>query len=316
MQVTYYGFTLESENKCVPLAALFDSLAAKSGGEVGAAEGMRIMYVDEQSDNEFVSGLIVTSKDQKSFLKMSAVAGKYKIKSADLTGDDRIMEFNFFVVNKSNGIGLYQYYRGSCSSVTMGSFLTSEFRELSDTYKSVRLQAADKFVETKRGEKNKLIKGIRSDHRKGLVFNLLVRAGDVPEILERYKTIVAFDYDIASLDSISAFARPLQGLVNKVHQRVRFNEISAKDKIIEGVSGMLPLIVKDTARITVLNDEDEPMSVRLVNMPDNFGLHEYDVLAAELDGLDLDDFASHAVVGYLKHICKVEYPEVFMADLS
>jgi hypothetical protein len=316
MQVTYYGFTLESENKCVPLTALFDSLAAKSGGEVGAAESMRIMYVDDQSDNEFVSGLIVTSKDQKSFLRMSAVAGKYKIKSTDLTGDDRIMEFNFFVVNKSNGIGLYQYYRGSCSAVTMGSFLTSEFRELSNSSKAVQLNAAEKMVEGKRGEKNKLIKGIKSAHRKGLIFNLLVRAGDVPEILNRYKTIVAFDYDIASLDFLSTFARPLQGLVSKVHQRVRFNDLSTKDKIIEGVSGMLPEIVKDTARITVLNDEDEPMSVRLVNMPDNFGLHEYDELAAELDGLDLDDFASHAVVGYLKHICNSEYPEVFMADLS
>ncbi|WP_346832650.1 hypothetical protein ABDX87_09605 [Pseudomonas abietaniphila] len=316
MQVTYYGFTLESENKCVPLAVLFDSLAAKSGGEVGAPGTMRMMYVDDQSDAEFVCGLIVTSKDQKSFLKMSSVAGKYKIKSTDLTGDDRIMEFNFFVVNKSNGIGLYQYYRGSCSAVTMGSFLTSEFRELSDSSKELQLNAAETVVEVKRGQKSKLIRGIRSAHRGGLIFNLLVRAGDVPEILNRYKTIVAFDYDIASLDSLSSFARPLKGLVTKVHQRVRFNELSTKDQIIEGVSGMLPQILKDTARVTVLNDDDEPMSVRLVNMPDNFGLHDYDVLAAELDGLDLEDFASHAVVGYLKLICKSEYPEVFMADLS
>lgn len=316
MQVTYYGFTLESENKCVPLASLFTSLASKSGETVGGEGSMRIMYVDNTSDANFVSGLVVTSKDQKSFLRMSAKAGKYTIKSTDLAGDDKIMEFNFFVVNKANGVGLYQYYRGSCSSVTMGGFLSAEFRDLSDKSRAEKLATAENLVETKRGQRNRSIKEIKSAHYRGLVFNLLVRSGDVPEILDRYRQIVAFDYDIASLESISSFARPLQGLVTKVHQRVRFNDLSTKDQIIEGVSGMLPSIIKDTARITVLNDENEPVSVRLVNMPDNFGLHEYDELAAELNGLDLDDFSSHAVVGYLKHICTTEYPEIFMAALS
>lgn len=312
MLVTSYGIALETENPNISISDLFKDMVSKNGVEDVSKKIARRFYIDDASDPDFFIGLVVTIKDQKKFLEFASDAGSFKIKIGDVKGDNKLMEFNFFLVNKKNGLGIYQYYHNSCSPETFGSYLRSRYRDLSNASRDTKLAA---LKLTDKGSA-KSEKSIRSSHRKGLSYQLLVRPDNIENILSAYKEIRSFNYEIASVESIYSHAKPLSGLVKKVSQRVSFDPLVGKGLIAKGIATMVPFIKPNTARVSVLDDEDEPVSVKLLNMPDNFGEQEFDVVAQTLNGLDLSLFHAHALVTGLRETCAITHSHIFMAKLS
>ncbi|HDS0961192.1 TPA: hypothetical protein QDZ28_004988 [Pseudomonas putida] len=311
MQVLSYGISLSTENKQVNISHLFNSLAKKNGSDNNQKSLLRRIYVDTTSDADFFLGMIVTIKDQRRFLQLTNGGGALKVKVSDLKGENKLLEFNFFAINKANGLGLYQYYHGSCSPLTFGSYLRSEFREIADTRRDLALGK----VEKKRGSK-KIEDNIRRELRPPLEFQQLVRKDNIEAVLERYKKIVSFEYDVVAVDSISQYARPLSGLVRKIRQRVRFNTDSPKETLVRGIAEMMPNVEKNSARVAVLNDDDEPVSIRVIGMPENFGEQDYDVVAEAMDDLDLTKFQSHPCLESLMSTCRITYSSIFMVKFD
>ncbi|RWA26134.1 hypothetical protein DJ028_18780 [Pseudomonas veronii] len=312
MLVTSYGISIEAGNRHVTIDDLFMLMELENGVEDSTKEIVRRFYVDTTSDPKFILGLVVTVKDQRKFLELVTDASNFKIRVNNLRGLNKLMEFNFFVINKLNGLGVYQYYRGSCSPQTFGSYLTTRYRSLSNQFRDKSI--ADLHKQKKHTAK--LEKSIRSSHRLGLDFSLLIRPEDIETILANYKEIKSFSYEFLSLEAAIRFGSPLKGLVKKVTERVTFDPEVEKRKIAQGINSMMSAIKTNTARVRVIDDEDEPISIRLLKIPDNFGEQDFDTLAEELDELDVAVFKDHDLLAKLREVCTVEYPQIFMAKVA
>lgn len=312
MQVISYGFSVDAGNVHVSLSDLFGAMREQSGMEDDTKSNVRRFYIDDQSDAEFVLGLVVTVKDQRKFCELVDERGAFKFKVNNLTGMNKLMEFNFFVVNKVNGLGIYQYYHHSCSPGTFGSYLRTRYRSLSDDSRDGMItQLRGDGLHTRKAEAL-----IRSQHRQGLSFGLLTRNDALADVLAGYKSIRSFDYEYVNLDPVARIAQPLQGLVTKVKERVSFDSNIDKNIVAAGIIAMLGQIKGRSARVQVVDDDDTPISVRVANIPENFGEQEYDDLAGELDDLDVDNFSQHAIIAELLEICKVQQAHIFSAEIE
>jgi hypothetical protein len=312
MLVTSFGISVKAGNAHISVDELFMHMELQNGVEDASKELARRFYIDTTSDPKFILGLVVTVKDQRKFLELVANSTNFQIRVNNLRGANKLMEFNFFVINKSNGLGVYQYYHGSCSPQTFGSYLITRYRALSN-------DSRDSAIANLHKQKKHTIKAersIKSTHRFGLDFSLLVRPEGIKDILSSYKEIKSFSYEFLSLESAVSFGSPLNGLAKKVTEKVTFDPKVEKKKIAQGIDSMMSSIKANTARVHVVDDEDQPLSIKLLKIPDNFGEQEFDLLAEALDNLDVKVFKDHDLLTKLREVCTVEFPHIFMAKVK
>lgn len=312
MLVTSFGISVKAGNKHVSLDDLFKLMEIDNGKEDKSKEIVRRFYVDTTSDPKFILGLVVTVKDQRRFLELVANSANFKIRVNNLRGANKLMEFNFFVINKENGLGVYQYYHGSCSPQTFGSYLVTRYRALSNLSRDGAI--AELHKQNKHTAKAE--KSIKSTHRFGLDFSLLVRPEDIKTILSNYKEIKSFSYEFLSLEAAISFGSPLKGLAKKITEKVIFDPQIQKNRIAQGIDSMMSTIKANTARVQVIDDEDQPLSIKLLKIPDNFGEQDFDILAEELDELDVTVFKDHDLLVKLRAVCTTDFPHIFMAKVK
>lgn len=193
MIVRSYGFSLEAGHAHVSIADVFNYMVGHNGQPDISKSNERRFYIDDQSDAQFVRGLVVTVKDQKAFCELvKDNNGSFVVSVKNLEGENKLMEFNFFVVNKSNGLGIYQHYFHSCSVFTFGDYLRKRYFSLSSNLAEQELakeRAAGKLSHKKE-------RAIRSKYRNQLVFTLLVHNENLADVLAKFKQINSFEYEI------------------------------------------------------------------------------------------------------------------------
>lgn len=310
MRVKSYGFSLTPGNTHVSIADLFLAMEQNNGQPDNTKANERRFYIDSTTDADFVLGLVVTVKDQRRFLELVDEQGLFRIKVNNLDDANQLMEFNFFLVNRNNGLGIYQHYHQSCSIGTFSDYLRSRYRLLTNASRDTEIQALHTRGEHSKSKEKK----IRSAHAKGLDVALLTRSDPLATVLASYKEIQRLDYDFISLAPVMRLAQPLTGMVKKVRQRLTFDNRANKRDIASGIVAMLGSMNRNTARVQVLTDDDIPISIRIAEIPENFGEQEFDDVADALNELDVSSFAGHSIMRELLDTCKGEYEHLFLGD--
>ncbi len=221
------------------------------------------------------------------------------------------MEFNFFVINKLNGHGLYQHYFHSCSPGAFGSHLRTQYRRLSELNRDKEI--ADLKASGNHSAKKE--KSIRSSYAKGLSFSLLVHNKTLEQVLSEFKKIKAFEYEFSAIEPDLVKGAPISNYVKRLTQKVSFDPNVAVGLLAKAIQGSVDVIKPKSGRVSVIQDVDGvdvPMSVKLLDIPENFGEEDYDTVAGKLDDMDTSKFFEHQVIEELMAICKDEYPHVFM----
>ncbi|MGE8451384.1 MAG: hypothetical protein ACN6OP_12335 [Pseudomonadales bacterium] len=315
MLVKSYGFVVSAGNTKVSFDDLVASLVSTSGNEDDSMGQLRRIFVDSTAVPGFVVGLVVTVKDQKSFCELVQDKGNFVVSVTNLVGANKLMEFNFFVVNKSNGHGLYQHYFQSCSPGTFGNYLRSRYRRLSEDSRDKEL------VELKKSENYSLKKEklIRSNHAKGLNFSLLVHNETLEQVLSEFKKIKAFEYEFAAIEPNLVEGAPINHYVKRLTQKVSFDPKVAVGLLANAIQGTVNALKPKSGRVAVVHEvdgEEVPMSVKILNIPENFGEQDYDAVAVKLNNMDTAKFYDHDVVKELLVVCKETYPHVFMKKVK
>lgn len=312
MKVRLYGFTLEAGHTKAALSDLYDHLALFSGAADNSRSNERRIYFDKDTDATFARGLVVTVKDQKAFCKLIEDRGRLVINVENLQGEDKLMEFNFFVINKTNGVGLYQQYHHSCSLGVFGGYLR-------DHYHTISTEFADREVAelTRRGEHtDKREKGIRKAHRGGLSIATLVHSGTLGAVLRQFQKIKSFEYEFAQFDAIRSVAQPLQPYVKRRKEKVTFEPRYAVVTIANAVQNAVNAIQPKSGRVHVETEDGDPLSVKLADIPEHFGEYEFDDIASQLDNLDTAQFARHRTFTELQAVCDSDaYRHIFNARI-
>lgn len=312
MLIRTFGFSLDTKNNAVGLNDLFAELAAKSGTLINGMAHPRMVFFDN-SDPIFAKGLVVTLKDQKTYCQLVENQGKLVIKVTAIK--DQLLDFNFFLINKTNGLGLYQYYFHSCAPGTFGAHLRNVYRQLSN----VRRDAEIKALKATKNHTATKEKAIRSKYYKGLRFQILVHLNSIDKILKTFKRIKAFQYEVAAIAPIVPKGAPLLPYARKVVEKVHFDGNSKIGDVATAIKDFI--IAENIARGSVdvieeYDDEDIPLSVKIANIPRPFGEEDFDSFTKKINNLDARKFATHGIIGILLKKATQDYPAIFMKKIK
>jgi hypothetical protein len=314
MKVRLYGFEIESKCSTVSLEDLFFELNKYSGLSDTSRGLERRIYLDSGSDTDYHLGLVVTVKDQKRFCRLENDHGNLKITVENLKGRDKLMEFNFFAINKKNGIGIYQHYHQSCGVNIFGSYLITRHRKIREK----------RIIEDIKNEKSanngeispSMEKRIKRKHKGGLKFSQLIQPESLEQLLKNYKKIKAFEYEYSTLVPDKRIGIPLGKYVKKIREKLTFERNWSVSELSAGITKTIDLIKPKSGRVHVVDYSDEDMSLKIFDMPDNFGEEEYDDVAIKLNNLDIYDFGKNKVSLELIEVCRSdEYKHIFEANI-
>lgn len=310
MQVKTYGFDLSTENVFVDIDALMQYLQVKSGEKIIRGEIERRIYIDCDVSSEYYIGLVVTVKDQKTFCRLEESPKGITITVENLKGKDKLMEFNFFVINKSNGLGLYQHYHQSCALNVLGQYLTSAHHELRNSLKSKALSES--------GITSKKTKQIKRDYSKKLEFSPLVSQEGLKKILEQYKEIRSYEFTYTFLaPKKKGGGRPLDSKVNKKREKLYFANPGYKGELARLIDEHVHSFNPKTGSVHAVDYYNQQKVIHVFDMPETFSEEDYDSVAIKLNNLNLANFNKHRITKELVGMCKSdEYKHIFEVEIE
>jgi len=305
MEVRTYGISISTKSKHVSVENLFSKLSGDSKVTDVGKNNERRFYVDH-SDQDYYKGLVVTVKDQKTFCKLQeANNGEITIEVENLNEENdknnRLMEFNFFILNKSNGFGLYQHYHNSCGVSVFGNYLKSFHKEIRDDLANQAIESYEKEHGSISVEQKQEIK---KSYRNSLSCTLLTRPDDLEKILEDLHEIGAFDYEYTTVEAIARKGEPVSSFVKKRSEKVSFIDTAKKQELIKAIVSQVNFFGLKKGKVTGKDESGEAKSIKIIDMPEHFGIEDFDSVVKKLNHLNVKDFADHQITSELIKICK------------
>ena len=308
--VKNYGVSFSTKKSDIALTNFFVSLVGADIDFPIRTDSARKIIIDQ--DEKYIYGTVITIKNQKKFTSLVGKGSNLEIKVSDLSKLEKIAEFNFLIINKKNGFGIYQYHHGSCTAPNFGSMITTLYRRKLEAKRDAEILALGGRDSVPR----KQLKAINSRFFHGIEFDMIAQSKDIKKVLEKYKSIRSFRYEVSSLEASLREESPLQGLIEKVRHHVRFDSSVDSSLIISGIQSMIPTIKQATARVEVLDDQYEPVSVKVMDVPANFGEMGYDDFIKNLLTFKMTDIKGCSLFQDLKGKCEKDYKHVFTKTSS
>lgn len=122
MKVKYLGFEISTEKNLITIQDFIENNLVFEMSDI-----LERNVLIDCSHSDYYKGLILTVKDQKAFCKLQGNLDDLEITVENLSGGDQLIEFNFFVINKKTGKGLYQFYYQSTSLSKFKEILKRRF---------------------------------------------------------------------------------------------------------------------------------------------------------------------------------------------
>lgn len=310
MQVRLLGFRLFTQAANLDLQSYVKFVKQKHGEarELGAHN--RLLFIDSTHSPKYYVGLLVTVKDQKTFCELVEKSGRLTVKVSELDDDSKLMDFNFFVVNKENGLGLYQHYHQSCSLNTFGSYNSKRFVEYRD---SVVKEKLEKLAEDQRSDKK--AENIKKKYKGRLQWEILVRKEKLKELMAELDRIKSFEYSFLSLTADEPEFKPISDYVRRENRRLAFTSGSPVSKIADAVAKFVSSTDIDSGKVTGVDADGIDRVLRIADNPDNFGEYPYDEIAPKINSLDTAKFQDSWVIKELLLKCS-DHKHIFEAKLK
>lgn len=200
MKIRILGFELYLKNDAVTLQRLIEEIQAKGKQQIADLDKIianpgnissldRIIVISKKGD--YWIGVTIKIKDVKSFCKLTNSSGVIELTSQDLEGNDRIVDVNFFVINKKTGKGLYQHYHQSTWVNSFCKILQFRHREICESSKAL----INKKAEVENWSPKKTKKEL-SRFNSGLTYGIIPKPGDFPEFVRQMELVrkIQFEY--------------------------------------------------------------------------------------------------------------------------
>lgn len=317
MKVTLIGFSVDSENEYVTVPYFFRNLAkTKNARKLQYGHCARYFFLNDDYNENYYLGMIITVKDQKSYLKFSEALNGYIIKRENLHGKEKLLEFNFFAISKDSKKGIYTHYHQSCAIRELNSIFRGYFYDLRDGLKrKAHKESVDKGV---RAKFKKLVRSIDRKFKGRFLFSTIVRQEDLKEILEKLKRIKNVEVVVDAIQPSPARPGvPLADKSRRITERFTIGKGWTVDSLIADVIELSDMNGVQRGKVLGINDEDEDETVKFDKAIENFGSYEYDELTEKINNLHSNDFYKHSIFDDLIEVIESESNEdVFSADME
>lgn len=301
MKVRFVGLSIKSGDG-VNASDFLDYLISQNGISIEYNDYERRCYVEKTANEKYYIGLFLTIKDQKKFCELR---DNGTVAVGTLADGSSLMDFNFFVINKSNGFCMYQHYHQSCSANQFGAFLKQRFRTLQD--QSSKNEKDQKSTLTKKDEQK-----INSKYSKSLSWDLIVRPEKIDAILAELDTIQTFVIDFSYLVETESPFVPMKNYVSKERKSFVFASKTPASVLTPVLKDIISLYDISHGNVKGKDFDGIEKIIKISENPDNFGEYEHDYVVGKLDSLDLNKFYDNWVVTEL--LSKIEeFKHIFNA---
>ena len=315
MEVRYFGFSLFTESNNLTVEEFFTELEKEKYVSHMSNDNEVRTYIDTRSDDSFYKGVIVTIKDQKRFCKFTDRDSSFEITVENLKGNDKLLDFNFFIVHKVSGLGIYQHYHQSCAVNVFGQNIKTYYRKFRNAKLETELSVAENLKGDKLTEKESST--IRKKFNDRLYFAPLYKQDGIEELLKKCRSIKSFEYEYSYLTKEIKAATPLSRFVNRKVEKIVFNRETNIVEIAKGIGNFVKNMTPKRGRVHAENEHGQVLPIRIFDMPDSFGSVNYDHLVSKLDGLQVDEFSEHNFFNELTAIfSNKENEHIFGAEIA
>lgn len=298
MKVRFFGFTVNASCKQLSLNNWASHVCTNKPDMQSVEQGQRLLLLNSQENPQYHLGLVVTVKDQRRFCQIVSSEGHVRLRVNEIAQDTGLMEFNFFVINKITGAGMYQHYHQSCSVASFGGLLTSSY---SDFRKMKVKSAVEALSEADRTERK--ISSIKRNFAGRLNWTQLVRQEALAALIAELSSVKAFEYELSTPEVHEDEFRPLSSHINARSSRIRFAVGTPVGLVASAISGFSKAGNAKKGRVEGVDSDGNPQYLSILDNPDNFGEHEFDDVADQLNDLDLDAFHNSWVIQELLRSC-------------
>lgn len=306
MKVRRIGITLKNNNKTIRFSDFINQLISFNGERMGFEGGERLFLFHE--DDVFFSGVVLSFKDQRRDCRARFQDGQFTIHTDDVLDDEKLIDFNFFVVKKTSLKGMYEYYHNSCSIHVLFSLLRNKFNILKadkiSKYIADNIALGQKKAESK----------AKSEYTGRLSTSILIDDRDIPTVLAEYAKVkkIEMSFDAQQFPVGHAVALQRSSREVKVSFNITDSEQSNMDRLTQGVVELAGNVGFKKGSVSTVDSDDVERTISILNCPKRLGECDFEDLAHRIDGLTVDNFHENEILIELKReVNEGEYRALF-----
>ncbi len=281
MDIKLLGLEFEL-GKGITLDELFTYAQANKGKPIKLHKYGRFLYVADLGD--YYGGLLITTKDQRKFLEFHNDAGDAKLEAKDLAEGANLADFNYFLIGKGSGRGLYQHYHNSCALNTFGTL----FRQYYEGLKQSKIQSLRDAEGAKLTAKRE--REIKSAHAGTLKWSILIRPEAFEDMVRKLKSVQSVTVSCTTMAYKETIFSPMSRLAKRIVQTFKFPGNTDSGAILGDLHELIESPETENVKVEGKDEHGHSQSLKLQNNPDAFGFFDYDRVAA-LMTLSPTDFA-------------------------
>ncbi|MCG7576492.1 MULTISPECIES: hypothetical protein [unclassified Halomonas] len=313
MKVKYVGIKLKSDCAAISSEEFYEELESISGLIVESPSAERHFYFDNTTRDGYLLGLVVTLKDQRRFCKASLDDGELTLKTEDLIGDDKLVDFNFLAIRKDTRKGVYQYYHNSCSANVFGDVCKKIF------YNKKELLIHDEYLVLAPGEaaydNSKQYKKAQKKYAGRPKFAILIDSREVDQIIRSYRKVKELDVTFEAVESPTDAAIAARQLSDSVSLKYRIGVVEDVENIAQAARQLCNTLGFLRGKAVAEDEFGEERIINLINCPHDFGQEDFDELAYRVDELKASEFCDNDILDDLISILeKPENAPIFAVD--
>lgn len=298
MKVRFFGFTFEAVSKNLTLDQWASHLHNNPPNIGAVIQGQRLLLINDAINPNYRIGLVVTVKDQRRFCQLINDGAGVVVRVNDLGQDSGLMDFNFFVINKTTGAGLYQHYHQSCSVPSFCELARKSF----SLFKDQNIENA--FAILPKAEQTPENRGkIERKNSGRLKWAQLVRQEALEALIAEFEKVKAFEYLLATPYVTENEFRPLENHIRTRSTRIGFVTGTPTQLAAGAIANFVRSGEAKRGKVEGVDADGNPQYLSILNNPDNFGEYEFDDVAAQLNDLNLSSFHDSWVIQELLKAC-------------
>jgi hypothetical protein len=237
----------------------------------------RLIYAG--STPTYITGLLLTAKSNKRFCELQRQGKSLRINVREAEKGSSLIDFNFFLIDRTTARGFYQYYHNSCNARIFSRLIAEQFGKIAalKTAEEINRKGGTKACPDKEQDQ------IREKYSGDVTCELHVRKEKFNEIVRQMQKISYFEFTLATLEPENAtWYRMLSGVSRILRHHVGFKRSTTVSERAKAVVNFINSGAASDASVRGVDEDGLEKLVSLANNPDSFGHWKFDEIAAEM----------------------------------
>lgn len=271
MNINFQAFKWRCNCSALPMEKFLAEIALQNGINLNN----RILYYIEGDD--FWRGLVLTVKDMKKFTKIVTSSGEIRLDIHKLEKNEHIADFNFFIIDKTTGCGMYQHYHNSCSLNIFNAINKDRYLKIKN-----RLHEDAKVQLENEKKTLKQVRNALKIFNETIECSIIERSGSFIDRVSLMKSAKEAEIEFEILDTTKDEFVAVRHHLRRLKYQLFFDKESPMNLLIDGLTQTLKGAKLKKAKVVGIDEHGNDAVYKLLNDFDRFGSFDYEAMVPAL----------------------------------